>query len=70
MHDIISYMPIYGMVYSSCSHACLGYKYVKSICMDVSGVASFKIGRAQSGPLTALIECLNILLEYFEFFLG
>ena len=28
---------------------------------------SFKGGRAQSGPLTALIEYLNVLLEYFDF---
>ena len=29
---------------------------------------SFKGGRAQSGPLTALIGYLNVLLEYFDFF--
>ena len=29
---------------------------------------SFKVGRAQSGPLTALIGYLNVLLEYFNFF--
>ena len=29
---------------------------------------SFTVGRAQSGPLTALIGCLNVLLEYFDFF--
>ena len=28
---------------------------------------SFKGGRAQSGPLTALIGYLNVLLEYFDF---
>ena len=28
---------------------------------------SFKVGRAQSGPLNALIGCLNTLLEYFDF---
>ena len=28
---------------------------------------SFKGGRAQSGPLTALIGCSNVLLEYFDF---
>ena len=28
---------------------------------------SFKGGRAQSGPLTALIGYLNVLLEYFNF---
>ena len=28
----------------------------------------FKGGRAQSGPLTALIGYLNVLLEYFNFF--
>ena len=28
---------------------------------------SFKVGRAQSEPLTALIGCLNVLLEYFVF---
>ena len=28
---------------------------------------SFKGGRAQSGPLTALIGCLNVLLEYLDF---
>ena len=29
---------------------------------------SFKGVRAQSGPLTALIGYLNVLLEYFDFF--
>ena len=29
---------------------------------------SFKGGRAQSGPSTALIGYLNVLLEYFDFF--
>ena len=29
---------------------------------------SFKAGRVQSGPLTALIGYLNVLLEYFDFF--
>ena len=29
---------------------------------------SFKVGRAQSGLLTALIRFLNVLLEYFDFF--
>ena len=28
---------------------------------------SFKGGRAQSGPLTALIGYLNVLLEYLDF---
>ena len=28
---------------------------------------SFKVGRAQCGPLTALIGYLNVLLEYFNF---
>ena len=28
---------------------------------------SFKGGRAQSGPLIALIGHLNVLLEYFDF---
>ena len=28
---------------------------------------SFTAGRAQSGPLTALIGYLNVLLEYFDF---
>ena len=28
----------------------------------------FKGGRAQSGPLNALIGYLNVLLEYFDFF--
>ena len=30
-------------------------------------IQSFKGGRAQSGPLTALIGYLNVLLEYFDF---
>ena len=29
---------------------------------------SFKGGWAQSGPLTALIGYLNVLLDYFDFF--
>ena len=28
---------------------------------------SFKSSRAQSGPLTALIGYLNVLLKYFDF---
>ena len=40
--------------------------------LEVTGLKgcsqSFKGGRAQLGPLTALIGYLNVLLEYFDFF--
>ena len=40
------------------------------VCMCMQRLSkSFTVGRAQSGPLTALIGYLNVLLllEYFEF---
>ena len=34
---------------------------------NYSSIMCACLGRAQSGLLTALIECLNVLLEYFDF---